>query len=115
MRNYLRAKFLDTWFGSLERFQESKYGMPDLSLLKSSYRKLSLLNHPDKCDDCEGEMANINTAYEFIKDNFGIGVEYHRNALSECVNKTVPFFDMDIAGNEDIVGDFLSDFGISLY
>ena len=115
MRDYLRTKFLDTWFGSLARFQGSKYGMPDLSLLKSSYRKLSLLNHPDKCGDCKGEMANINSAYEFIKENFDIGLGYHKSALSEGVNKTVPFFDMDITGNEGIVGDFLSDFGVSLY
>jgi len=116
MRSYSQRGFSSaTWFDSLETLEWGRYRIPDSYLLKKLHRKLSLQYHPDKCGDCKGEMANINSAYEFIEENFGIGVACHRSALSESVNKTVTFFDMDITGHEDIVGGFLSDFGVFLY
>ena len=55
----------------------------DFPNVKSKYRKLALIYHPDKCpnsktppeikttDDCEKEMKILNDEYEAIEKHFG--------------------------------------------
>ncbi len=51
-------------------------GLPEITTLgqvKSAYRKLAMLHHPDRCSDnekaaCAKKMADINNAYKIITD-----------------------------------------------
>lgn len=116
------SSILSEWIQSLKNLNFGWYEIPLLSEIRKAYRKLSLEVHSDKCHDCSDDlMKEVNKSYEFFKTNYTAAAELHqaaielyRDSMDEAIGELLPFADIEVSGNEEILGRVLADFGVDL-
>ena len=111
-----RKHNLKQWKHHTEILELEPTYVHSMEQIKSQYRELARLKHPDRCDDCSpDDMVNLNSAKDFLYKNHDVIIGDFNDYLHYAVAKHLSHTEIQVEGNELLLGAVFHDFGLDSF
>ena len=107
---------LTTWKHYMETLELEPTYVRSMEQIKSQYRQLAKSKHPDRCEDCSpDDMVNLASAKDFLHKNHDVINSNFNDYLYYAVAEHFSHTEINVDGNERLLGAVFHDFGLDSF